>query len=89
MSGYVDYVVDAAHHPVVAVFIFAGAVAGEVHAGNVGPVLLHEAVRIVVDGARHRGPGLAQHQQSAGAFRHRLACAGYHIGKDSGQRECC
>ena len=52
MAGDVDYIVDPAHDPKVAVFVFAGPIAGEIHAGNLRPVLLHVAIRIAIDGAQ-------------------------------------
>ena len=40
VAADVEHVVDPAHHPDVSVLVHAGAVSGEVDAGNVGPVLL-------------------------------------------------
>ena len=45
VAGDVQHVVDAAHDPEVAVFIFARAVAGEVHAGDLRPVLAAHSAR--------------------------------------------
>src|SRR5262245_18864988 len=55
VAGDVHHVVDAAHDPEVAIFVAPCAVAGEVHARGLAPVLLHVAVRVAVDGAQHAG----------------------------------
>ena len=52
VAGDVQDVVDAAHDPVVAVLVAAGAVAGEVAAGDLAPVLLPCSAR-----RRRRGSG--------------------------------
>jgi phosphoribosylanthranilate isomerase len=56
MTGDVDDVIDAAHEPVIAVFIDATAVAGEVDVGVHGEVGVDEAVVIAPGGAHHAGP---------------------------------
>ena len=65
VAADVDDVVDAAHEPEVAVGVHARAVAGEVAAGDVGPIGLAVALGIAVDGAGHGGPGLADDEQAA------------------------
>ena len=71
VAADVDDVVDAAHEPEVAVGVLARAVAGEVAAGNVGPVGLLVALGVAVDGAGHGGPGLADDEQAAASRRER------------------
>jgi len=58
VTADVDNVVDAAHQPEVAVGVAAGAVAGEVAAGDLGEVGLLVAGCIAIDGAGDRRPGL-------------------------------
>ena len=65
VAADVDDVVDAAHEPVVAVGVAARAVAGEVAAGDLGPVGLFVALLIAVDGSRHRGPWLPHDEEAA------------------------
>src|SRR5262249_12617110 len=81
----VEHVINAAHDPVVTVFVFAGAVAGEVHAGNLRPVLLHVAVGVAVDGAGHAGPGLLKDEKSAGTFGNGFAVHGDNFRYDAGK----
>src|SRR5271170_6499204 len=53
MARDVDHVVDAAHQPQVAVLVAAGAVAGEVGAGNLTEVLTLITIRIAEDRPQH------------------------------------
>ena len=76
MAGDVEHVVDAAHDPVVAVLVAPGAVAGEVDARDVAPVLGLVAVVVAVEGAEHRRPGLLDDQEPALVGSHRLAVLG-------------
>src|SRR6266566_8075970 len=85
MAGNVDDIVDAPHDPEISVFIFACAVAGEVHTRNLGPVLLHVAVGIAVDSAQHSRPRLRQDQEAAGAERDGLAVHGHDFGDHAGE----
>jgi hypothetical protein len=56
----VHHVVHPAEEPEVAVLVDAGAVAGEVHAGEALPVRGAEAAVVAEDPARHRRPGTLQ-----------------------------
>src|SRR5215471_4239825 len=85
MAADVENVVHAAHDPEVAVFILARTVAGEVHAGNLRPVVLHVAVGIAIDGAQHTGPGPLDNKKSARAGRYRLAIHGHDLGNHAGE----
>ena len=58
MAGDFDYVVDAAQHPDVAVFVALRGVAGEIDAGDAAPVFAGVAFVVAVDGAEHGGPRL-------------------------------
>src|SRR2546423_7494908 len=69
MARNIDHIIYSAHDPEIAVFIFAGTVAGEIHAGDLRPVLLHIAVGIAVNGTQHSWPGLLENQESAGTSR--------------------
>ena len=75
MAGDVHHVVDAAEQPEVAVFVHLAAVTGEIPAGIARPIILDVAIRIAVNRAHHRGPGLREHQIPAGAGADRLAFA--------------
>src|SRR5260221_12481654 len=85
VTADVEHVVDAAHDPEVSVFIFAGAVSGEIHAGNLGPVILHVAVGIAVNRAQHSGPRALDDEESAGAFWDGLAFPGHDLWDDAGE----
>ncbi len=65
VAGDVNHIVDSAHDPEVPVGIPAGAVTGEIEAGDVGPVLLCVTLGVVEDSAQHRRPGLADDEQPA------------------------
>ena len=56
MAGDVHHVVDAAEEPEVAVLVDAGAVAGEVEAGEALPVGRTVPGLVAEDAAGHRGP---------------------------------
>ena len=86
MSADIDHIVYAAHDPEAAVFIFARAVAGKVHAGNLRPVLTNIAIGVVIDGPQHTGPGFGDNQESSGTLRHRLAFHSNDLGNDTGKR---
>ncbi len=73
MAADVDDVVHASHDPEVAVFVFAGAVAGEVDPGNLRPVLAFVAFGIAVDVAQHPGPRTLDHEEATGTERDRFA----------------
>ncbi len=86
MAGDVEHVVDPAHDPVVAVLVAAGAVAGEVAARDVGPVLLLIPFVVAVEGAEHRRPRLADDQEAALVGAERLAVLGDDVRDDARQR---
>src|SRR5438270_2141662 len=86
MAGNINNVIHATHDPEVAVFIFAGTVAGEIHARNLRPVLLHVAVGIAVNGTQHSWPGLLENQKSTGASRDWFAVHGDDLGHYTGER---
>src|SRR5207253_3222218 len=86
VAGDVHDVVDAAHHPEVAVLVAACAVAGEVHAGNLAPVLLDVALVVAPNRAQHAGPRLLQDEVTALVRADRLALAVYDVRHDAGER---
>src|SRR6266705_1452795 len=83
MAGHIDHIIHAAHDPVVAIFIFACAITGEVHRGNLRPVLFHIAVGVAIDGPQHPWPWLLQYQKSTGTLRNRLAIHGDNLRHNS------
>ena len=86
VAGDVDDVVDAAHDPEVAVLVAAGAVAGEVDAGDLAPVLLLEALGVAVDGAQHRRARAFDHEKAACVGGTDLPLSIDDIGDDAGKR---
>src|SRR5215468_12379299 len=89
VAGHVVYVIDAAHDPVISVFIPAGAVAGEIHSGNLTPVLFFIPVGIAVDCAQHGRPRLLDDEKSALIGSDGMSLAVDDIGNDTGQRPRC
>ena len=83
VAADVDDVVDAAHEPEVAVFVAAGAVAGEVGAGDLGEVGFDETFVVAVDGAGHGWPGFADDEEAALAWGDGFALLGDDFGDDS------
>src|SRR5438270_11509930 len=86
MAGNINNVIHATHDPEVAVFIFAGTVAGEIHARDLRPVLLHIAVGIAVNGTQHSWPGLLENQESTRASRDWFALHSYNLGHNAWKR---
>src|SRR5581483_5925987 len=56
MSGDIHHIVHAAEQPEVTVIVLPRAVAGEVDVGPFRPVLLHIAIGVAPDPAKHRWP---------------------------------
>src|SRR5512146_1506254 len=83
MAGNVDHVIDATHDPVVAILVASGAVAGEVDAWNLRPVLAYVAIGIAVNGAQHAWPRLLNDEETAGTFGHGLPIHGDDFGHDA------
>ncbi len=63
MARNVEHIVDAAHHPVVAIFILPCTVAREVTAFDLTEVDILIPLVVAVKRAEHRRPGLLHHQQ--------------------------
>src|SRR5579884_3316795 len=84
---YVDHVVDPPHHPEIAILIAPRAVAREINARNLRPVLLLKPLRIAVDGPQHGRPGTFYYQITAAARRNRFALPGNHIRRNPRQRQ--
>src|SRR6516164_10316334 len=85
MSGDVDHVVDAAHDPEVAVLVAPGAVAREVDARHLAPVLLRVALGIAVHGAKHAGPRPRNDEIAALVGWQRRAVTAADLRYDAGQ----
>src|SRR6186997_2348398 len=62
---YVDHVVDAAHDPVITVRITTRIVAGQVFAGDLGPILLLESVVVSPNPSQHPGPRMCDTEHAA------------------------
>src|SRR5690606_11277009 len=75
VAGNVQYIVDAAHNPVVAILVAAGVVPRQVLARHLAPVLLAIPLVVPPDPAQHAGPWTADHQPSPLARRHGLSAA--------------
>src|SRR5688572_5795820 len=87
MARYVQHVVDAADDAEVALLVHARAVAGEIELGLEvgGPVGLLVALGVAPTRARHRRPGLADHQDPALAAADRVPGLGHDVGEDARQ----
>ena len=83
MARNVEYVVDSAHNPDVAIFIMASTVASKVTTGNIMEVSLLEAIMVAVKGAQHGWPWLTHHKQSALIRTKALAVASHDVWYDS------
>ena len=87
VAGDVEHVVDAAHHPVVAVLVSAGTVAGEVvFAVELAEVRFDEPVVVAVQRAEHVRPGLRHHEQAPLIGAERFALLVDDVGHDARQR---
>src|SRR5688572_1694768 len=84
MAGNVDDVVNAPHNPEIPVFIAPRAIAREIDAFNIGPVLLFEAFRIAVDGSHHGWPRTFQNQKTALIRTNGLTASIHNVGNDPG-----
>ena len=73
VPGDVHDVIDPAQEPDVAVLVLLGAVAGEVHGLEAGPVGFLEPFRVAPDAAEHGGPGFADDEEAAVAVGHGFA----------------
>ena len=85
VAGDEHDVVDAAEQPDVAVVVLLGAVAGEVAAGEAGPVGVEVALVVAPDGAQHRRPRLGEDQVAAGAVGDLVGLVVDDGGGDAGQ----
>ena len=90
VAAHLDHVVDAAHHPEIAIGVAADAIAGEIEPGAIGradllPVALAEALRIAVHRAHHSRPGAPHRRIATRIGRLRNAFMVDHIGHDPRQ----
>ena len=86
MATDIQHVVDPPHNPEIAVFILSCAVAGEVDARDLAPILPHVAVGIAINGAQHSRPGFADDEEATGSVGNRLAFHGDDLRHDAGKR---
>jgi uncharacterized membrane protein YGL010W len=56
VAGYVDNVINTAHEPEIAVFVFYCSVTGEVEAGLLYKVGIEEPLRLGKKASHHAGP---------------------------------
>src|SRR5687767_11202962 len=83
----VEDVVDTADDPEVTVFVLTTTIAGEVAAGNFGPVDLFVAFGIAPEAAQHAGPGFADDEFAALPFRDGIALVIDDFGNDAEEWE--
>ena len=89
VASHVQNVIDAANYPGVAVFIAAGAVAGEIIAFELAPVLMSIARFVPVDRAQHGRPGPPNNQFSSDIWPNLAPLLIDNGGIDPKERECC
>src|SRR5262249_13076756 len=65
MARNIDHIVDAAHDPEITVFIAPGAIAREIHSGNLTPVLFLVSFGISINRPQHRRPGTLDNEKAA------------------------
>ncbi len=90
----VDHIVNAAHHPEVAIAITAGPITGEVDRAAISstqvfPIAAAEAIGISMHRAHHSRPGPAHHQEATLIGTSRLTGGIHHIGSNSRQGKGC
>ena len=88
MSAYIYNIIDPAHYPEIAVPIAARAVAGEIDALDLRPVLLFVTLVIAPDRPQHRWPRSLDDQITAFTCSNRLAVTCHHVSIDAGKRQC-
>src|SRR5215218_9727357 len=88
MSAYINNIIDPAHYPEIAVLIAARAVASEIDAFNLRPVLLFITLVVAPDRSQHRRPWSFNHQITAFVCSNRLAVTCHHVSFDAGKWEC-
>src|SRR5262245_21502764 len=89
MTRNVDDIIDTTHDPKEAILITTSTVAGEIHPGNITPVLTFESFGIPVDRAHHRRPRRADNQKAALICADGVSLTIDDIGDDPRQRPCC
>src|SRR5260370_6788941 len=79
MSGDIDDIVDAAHDPKVTILVAPRAVAGEIHAFDLRPVLVAITLVIAVNCAQHRGPRFLNNKIATVVWRVGFAFASHRV----------
>ena len=87
MAGNIYNIINAAHYPEVAVFIFTRSVSRKVKSFVLAPVLLFEALFIAIDCAGHRRPGIFNYQISSLSVRYGITFFVNNFGNNTRQRE--
>src|ERR1044072_3682010 len=88
MSAYINNIIDPAHYPKIAVSVAPRAVAREIDAFNLRPILLFVTLVITPDRSQHRRPRSLDHQITAFIWTNRFAITRHHVGIDSRKRQC-
>src|SRR4051812_15933864 len=83
----VQDVIDAADDGEITLFVPARAVPREIHAGDVGEILLLEPLVVTVDRSHDARPGSAHHEHPARAGADALAVLGDHVRLDTEERQ--
>src|SRR2546423_14691987 len=86
MTAHVEYIVNATHYPKKSVLVSARAVASEIDAIYLRPVLLSIALVVAPYGSEHRRPWALDDKIAAFMRAYGLPCARHHVHLDSGQR---
>src|SRR5207237_10600567 len=85
MAGHIDHVIKAPHDAEITIFVAPCAVAREIHAWNLTPVLHLVPFGIAVNSAEHRRPRLLHYKEAALIGADRISLAIDHIRDDARQ----
>ena len=93
MPGHIDDVINASHHPEVAIGITASAIAGEVEIRavrwtDVLPITLPETLRIAMHRAHHSWPGGTHREVTPLVIATAVAFSINDVGLNPRQRQC-
>src|SRR5690606_27396586 len=80
VTADLDHIVHPANDPEVAVLVAFGRVPRGVLARVLRPVLAYVAIRIAIDGSKHRRPGMLQYKITFRVVRDRVALFIYDLG---------
>src|SRR4051794_10397458 len=89
MPRDIQHVIDAADDPEVTVLVPTGPITREVTSLHFAPVSLLKPLLVSVNRAKHRGPGLSDHEFPADIRWHLLSVVIHHRGVDPEERQRC